>query len=61
MARVSTIYRNLSTPESRAFWAGVEESAREVLTWPDWKRAGINVADLRSTPREVPPPVKEKP
>ena len=48
------IVRNLSTPESRAFWATAEESAREVQTWPDWKRAGINVASLRSVPREVP-------
>lgn len=47
-----TIYRDLSTPEKRAFWARCEASAAEVKTWPDWKRAGINVAALRETPRE---------
>ena len=45
--------RNLSTPESRAFWAGVERIAREVATWPPWKRAGINVAATRD---ELPSP-----
>jgi predicted Fe-S protein YdhL (DUF1289 family) len=45
------ILRNLSTPESRAFWEGCERAAEEVATWPDWKRAGINVAATRSEPR----------
>lgn len=42
------IVRDLSTPERREFWARSEESAREVETWPDWKRAGINVATERA-------------
>jgi hypothetical protein len=33
------ITRNMSTP------------AREVQSWPDWKRAGVNAAQLRDTPR----------
>lgn len=33
------IGRNMSTPESRAFWDGCDEAAREVATWPAWKRA----------------------
>jgi uncharacterized small protein (TIGR04563 family) len=48
------IVRNVSTPESREFWRSAEESAREVATWPDWKRAGINASQLRDTPRELP-------
>lgn len=44
------IVRNLSTPESRSWWA----RAKEVSSWPDWKRAGINVAQTRSEPRTLP-------
>jgi hypothetical protein len=36
--------RNMSTPESRAYWEGVERRRAERATWPDWKRAGITVA-----------------
>ena len=35
--------RNLSTPEAREWWRRVEETARIVATWPDWKKGGINV------------------
>ena len=52
------IKRDLSTPESRKFWASCEAASKEVLTWPDWKRAGINTAPALSEPRELPP--KEK-
>lgn len=45
------IRRDLSTPEAREFWRVAEESAREVGTWPDWKRAGINVTQSRETSR----------
>jgi hypothetical protein len=45
------IGRNLSTEESREYWAAAERTAAEVSTWPDWKRAGINVSDIRSKPR----------
>lgn len=36
---VPKITRNMSTPESRAFWEGIEERAREVEKWPCWKRS----------------------
>lgn len=49
------IVRNMSTPESRAFWQSAERNAIEVRTWPAWRRAGINEAQLRREPREVPP------
>lgn len=41
---MSKIYRNTSTPEGKAFWE-LSSRAAEVATWPDWKRAGINVTD----------------
>jgi hypothetical protein len=41
--------RNMSTQESRDFWAFADACAREVRTWPDWRRAGINVAIERNT------------
>ena len=47
------VTRNLSTPESRAFWVACEATAAEVATWPDWKRAGINESQLRATPRPL--------
>lgn len=40
LARVAPpimIRRNLSTPENREFWEGVDRAALEVATWPDWK------------------------
>lgn len=39
---MSKVYRNTSTPEGKAFWEP-SALAAEVETWPDWKRAGINV------------------
>lgn len=48
------IGRNMSTPESRAFWANSEANSAEVATWPAWKRAGVNVSQLRNEPREEP-------
>jgi len=47
------IKRNTSTPESKEFWDQAEKTSQEVEIWPDWKRAGINVADQREEPREV--------
>ena len=44
------LVRNLSTPESREFWAGIERSSAEVQQWPSWKRAGINESQLRRSP-----------
>ena len=44
----------MSTPKSREFWEGIEKAAAEPASWPDWKRAGINVSDVRSEPRIVP-------
>lgn len=49
------IVPDLSTPESRQFWKAVENSAREVQSWPAWKRAGINVAPVRQETRESSP------
>jgi hypothetical protein len=37
------ILRNLSTPESRAWWESAERIAAMADSWPDSKRAGINV------------------
>jgi len=51
---VKKIVHNMSTPESREFWESIERSAIEVRQWPTWKRAGINVAQFRQEPREVP-------
>ncbi len=44
---MSKITRNLATEADKAFWAAAERVAAEVRTWPDWKRAGINVSDVR--------------
>jgi hypothetical protein len=51
------ITRNESTPEARKWWADAEAASAEVATWPDWKRAGINVAEQRDAPVEAPVPV----
>lgn len=50
------IIRDLSTPEKRAYWAEIEKTAAEVRTWPDWKRAGINVKQMLDEPRVPPEP-----
>lgn len=56
---MSKVYRNLSTPEGRAFWTP-SARAHEVETWPDWKRAGINVAEIPGLP-EGERPKKDRP
>lgn len=33
-----TIVRNLEDEESREFWRSIDAGAKEVDTWPDWKR-----------------------
>ena len=33
-----TLRRNLTDPESRAFWASVQHVAEEVRQWPAWMR-----------------------
>jgi len=43
--------RNLSTLEMREFWRHAEETAAEVDSWPEWKRAGIDIATERKEPR----------
>lgn len=48
------IVRNLTTDESRDFWSAAEKVAAEVDEWPSWRKAGINVADLRTEARQVP-------
>jgi hypothetical protein len=47
------LIRNISTEANKIFWEKAEEAAAIVRAWPDWKRAGINVSQLRSTPRIV--------
>ncbi len=37
-------YKNLNTEENRRFWAAVEAAAKEVETWPNWKK-GISVPE----------------
>lgn len=44
------IVRDMSTPESCKFWETAKKAAAEVQTWPDWKRAGINVTQMREEP-----------
>lgn len=48
---MAKVYRNLSTPEGRAFWTP-SPRAHEVDTWPDWKRAGINVTEIPGQPEK---------
>lgn len=43
MSKTPKVERNMSTPESRAFWE-LPDHAREIATWPAWRRAGINVS-----------------
>jgi len=35
------IKRNMDSEESREFWESVKKSAKEVESWPDWKRGGM--------------------
>lgn len=44
------IVRRSDTEMAREFWRRAEEAAREVSTWPAWRRAGINVAYERPEP-----------
>jgi hypothetical protein len=48
------IVRNLSTDEGKQFWSMAEKAAAVVDEWPAWRKAGINVADLRTEARQVP-------
>jgi len=41
------ITKNLSTPENREFWEHVAKVAKEVETWPEWKKqAGKYIFNL---------------
>ena len=51
---MKSIQRNLATEENRNFWKAAESSAAEVAQWPDWRRAGINVTQVREEAREEP-------
>ena len=42
--RAPVVERNLSTPESRAFWAEPPH-AKKLAALPDWMRAGVSVRD----------------
>lgn len=50
---IKKIIRNTSTPELKEIWSRTAECAKRVDSWPDWKRAGINEAQMRS---DIPPP-----
>lgn len=39
----------------KALWERAEKAAVEVASWPEWKRAGIDIASQRSEPRAVLP------
>ena len=41
--------KRLDTPAARAFWARAAEVAKEVGTWPAWKRGGMAPAFTEST------------
>jgi hypothetical protein len=42
------IIRNLASDANKAFWKDAETVAIKVRSWPDWKRAGINVSSVRT-------------
>lgn len=44
------VWRNMGTPEGRAFWKASARAA-EVESWPAWRRAGINVAEPLHMPK----------
>ena len=48
------IVRNMATAEDRMFWERAQKGALQVEEWPAWKRAGINVSQVRQEPREMP-------
>ena len=35
------VTKNLSTEETHKFWAHVEKKAKEVDSWPEWKKSGV--------------------
>lgn len=41
------IRKNLSDPESRAFWESVAKTAEEVRKWPAWMRGDSDRVRLR--------------
>jgi len=51
---MTKIVRNMSTTESKNFWAKTQQEASALTEWPAWKRAGINVAEVRTEPRSIP-------
>lgn len=44
--------RRLDTNEDRCFWSAVDAAAREVETWPAWRR-GVSEDETRAEAREV--------
>lgn len=48
-----TVFRNLVDEESREFWRRIDEGAREVESWPQWKR------QLIAGERDEPAPERE--
>lgn len=33
----------MTTARAKKFWSSVHETAREVQSWPEWKRGGVSV------------------
>jgi len=49
MSKSTKVERNMSTPESREFWA-LPDHAQDLDSWPAWKLAGVNVHDDEPAP-----------
>lgn len=47
------VRRRKDTPEARAFWEGVEATARRVESWPDWKRGMSSRRDFKTQLEDV--------
>jgi len=35
---MSKLKKKRDSPESQAFWSYIEKTAKEVYSWPDWKK-----------------------
>lgn len=47
------ITRRMDTEEAREFWAGVEKAAKEVDSWPEWKKAGFDLLCNKKQSKKV--------
>ena len=44
-------FKRARTKEAREFWAYVDKTTREVLRWPEWKRAVAE--DILQIPKKM--------